>query len=237
MGEGTCTRPRCGRRPHSGGLCKQHYLAASRGLVAAGRIADELRRLHAEGWSDQDIATAAGMHRSIIQQLRQGHRPRVRAVTAARLTAVIADPAGELRHQPRTLVDALGTRRRLRALRAAGWRAADLAAATGVHAVVIYRVTAGQQRRVTAGTHEEIRRFFLDHQADPVRRPTPAVAEHMWPLPMEWDPDLIDDPRARPETHGHTLKHRRREYRAGRWPACAAAPGSIETQTRGDRDG
>lgn len=205
-----CDRPKCRRRAYHRGLCWTHYRATTRPRLSAAHARHRLTTWKKAGATKHQIARATGLHPATIARILGGQQA-VNARTAhAIITAEPPQPIGHPAH---------GAQRRLRALRAAGATPAELARWTGLSRSTITRITYGNPRQpIGAHTRAVIARTFTAHQADPVRRPPEDIAARMWPLPYEWDDDQLDQRHGKPETHGHTLKHRYREYQAGRWP-------------------
>lgn len=210
-----CDRPRCRRRAYHRGLCWTHYRHATRPRHNAAHARDRLTRWHKNGTSTREIARTTGLHHNTIRRILSGQTQINNATARAIITAEPPAP---------TNPPARGAQRRLRALRAAGATPADLTRWTGLSRSTITRITYGNPRQpIGAHTRAVIARAFTAHQADPVRRPPEDIAARMWPLPYEWADEQLDQRHGKPETHGHTLKHRWREYRAGRWPHDPAA--------------
>lgn len=110
----------------------------------------------------------------------------------------------ELRNPPRR-IDATGTRRRLQALSAIGWRWADLAAHLGGTWQTVQDMAIGGRPTVMVTTADRVRVLYARLSATPgpsevSRR---RAAEKGWAPPAAWDDDLIDDPTASPDL-GHT---------------------------------
>lgn len=108
------------------------------------------------------------------------------------------------------LVDATGTRRRLRALAAIGWPNAAIGALAGAdHSTVS---AWSNNARVRAGTADTVRRVYdeLSMTPGPSAKVRQIAARKGWAPPLAWDDDSIDDPAARPST--------------GAWAARRAAP-------------
>ncbi len=101
------------------------------------------------------------------------------------------------RHTP-TVVDATGTRRRIHALMALGWRRKDLAARLGVTLQAVQAWTRG------AHVHVETRdRVITVYEALSGTRGPSALsrrraAERGWAPPLAWDDTTIDNPHATP---------------------------------------
>lgn len=102
-----------------------------------------------------------------------------------------------------TLIDGTGTRRRLQALTAIGWRYSDVAQRMGVNLSLVGRlaIADGPVHRHTAGAvagvYDE-----LSMTPGPSRRCRALALRRNWPPPLAWDDDSIDDPAARPVRAG-----------------------------------
>lgn len=92
------------------------------------------------------------------------------------------------------LVDATGTRRRIQALHALGWRAIDLAARLDCTAPAVrqikWRTTV---QRSTAAAVAALYDDLADHHG-PSARLRAAAVTWGWLQPLWWDEDTIDDP-------------------------------------------
>jgi len=105
-------------------------------------------------------------------------------------------------------VDATGTRRRLRALVAAGWPNVTLAAEMGYPKAVFSCLLADGQGLVAAVTARRVQELFTRLQlATPpdiaaLRRSRLRGCRHGWPPPLAWDEDSIDDPDTQPHVGG-----------------------------------
>ena len=170
-----------------------------------------------DGMGLKTIAAVSGVSHGSLWKLMYGKRStdgafrpsaRVRPDTAAALLAVTADLsnlAGGAR------VDAIGTQRRLRALVALGYPAAELARRAGLDRQAIDAVLADERDGVAASTARTVRALYdrlslrspnpRDHAAKvAVSRSRNRAAAAGWALPLAWDDDTIDDPSAKPAT-------------------------------------
>ena len=103
-------------------------------------------------------------------------------------------------------VPALGTRRRLQSLAAAGWSASQLATRAGVTRGAIASLRSTRQQRVLAATAAVVNALYDDcwwrtppgRGRDLVRTETWA-ARRGWADPSRWEGQAIDDPEAGPE--------------------------------------
>ncbi|NKS56299.1 hypothetical protein GS504_01550 [Rhodococcus hoagii] len=153
------------------------------------------------------IAAAADVSDSAVRALLVGKgagiepSKRLLRTVADKLLAVPVPPPGAVASHIRDgqQVDGTGTRRRLRALIAAGHSQSDLDARLGWPIGSVNRIVSGRTRAVTAGRHRETAALFTELQlipGDSVRARARALRSR-WPLPFQWDEETIDDPRAR----------------------------------------
>jgi len=93
------------------------------------------------------------------------------------------------------VIDACGTRRRLQALSALGWRGVDLEPLLKIEYRTVSRVA--KAKRVTVGTAERVAAVYdrLSMTQGPSATTRRRALAKGWLVPMEWDDDLIDDPR------------------------------------------
>ena len=212
---------RCGRPSASRGLCWSHYRSERPNRVPAAPLREQLRTIkEATGASITGLADASGVPRSTIAAILSGERATVTQATAAAILTGFPTSGSITIDGP--LVPVLGTRRRLRALRAAGITSAAIVEAAGIHPATIDRYTWDRTDcpdLIAASHASAIKDLFARWGAMPVARPPLYVAQQQWPLPVEWDDDQIDDPDGRHHAHGHTRAWRLREYLAGNWPA------------------
>ena len=100
--------------------------------------------------------------------------------------------------------DLVGVTRRLRALARMGYRATDVAAATGLHPVQVQRYMAGNETAVLKTSYDKIAAAYNQLSMTPgpsTLARNRAEAKH-WPPPLAWDDDTIDNPNAQPNL-GH----------------------------------
>ncbi|WP_329143575.1 hypothetical protein OIU91_06285 [Streptomyces sp. NBC_01456] len=143
------------------------------------------------------------------------------------------------------LIDGTGTRRRLRALVAAGWPPARLAAHFGWHPSNFANTLYGDRQvkvgtaRTTVTLYDQLWRVdprehgVQQHVYDRVRQ---QAAEARWAPVGAWDDDTIDDPTAFPDwtgrcgtTEGYAAHHR---INIPLCPACRAARAEYRAQLR-----
>lgn len=188
----------------------QRTRARQRGYGRAAYVDAEPARAHLRALGEAGIgwrraAGLAGLSSSVVSKLlygRAGCAPskRIRAATAEKILAVeaCADALAD-----KAVVDATGTRRRLRALVAIGWTQTQLAERLGltpnnfwplVH--VQSNVTAARRRAVAELYDELWNKLPADDAL--ARKSRRYAQQHGWVPPLAWDDDQIDDPAAEP---------------------------------------
>ena len=96
------------------------------------------------------------------------------------------------------MVDATGTKRRLRALARIGWSFVHVAAELGVSRAAVQQYLAnGQVYQTTAARIADLYDRWWD-QPGPSVRAACRAERRGWPPPLAWDDDEIDDPAATP---------------------------------------
>ncbi len=205
----------------------RHYLRSTgRGtLRTTDRAAAHIDRLRAAGMQDIHISEAAKTASSVIYRIARG-QARIHYAVEARILAVRVpqEPVG----RNGSHVDACGTRRRLRALAAEGWPAAELARRLGRKKQYVIYLQAGRgdgtvRRWVADDVHGLYGRLSgLKPEREGVR-PSLAragrdrAASKGWLGVGYWDIDEIDDPAFVPATGGEERSrnelaaHRREE--------------------------
>lgn len=183
-----------------------------------------IRRLQAAGLGWKRIASMAGLDSSLLYPLlygrpdRNGGQPRTKArpATVAAILAVPMpglDQLGAVVHVP-----ALGTRRRLQALTAAGWSINQIATRSGANRQALDRAILDTTQSVTATTARRIRDTYtrLENQAPPeatwhersaAARARRRAQDAGWLAPAWWDPDTIDNPNHTPQPARGTNRH------------------------------
>ncbi|MBV6697487.1 hypothetical protein KV557_10155 [Kitasatospora aureofaciens] len=178
-------------------------------LVDATPAREHLEALHAQGMSWEQIARVSGVLVEELRRLRMplGNKPRterIRPERAELLLSIRFDPSPGT---PKGLVPAIGTARRLQALRAIGWPLSALAARSGVARHTLAMVTSRQQG-VQDATRAAVAEVYDDlHDQDPRRHGIPAESMRRamawavgegWAAPNCWLNSDIDDPDAKP---------------------------------------
>lgn len=161
--------------------------------VPSQPVRDHIRSLHKSGMRLVDIAADAGMSTcGQLTRILYGDRLAVTAGVAARLFAVHPRPVES------PIVDAVGVRRRARALARAGWNLTDLAMRIGYTAPVgpkwAYAV------RVHLGTLEKVAALYdeLSSLDGGSIRAARWAERRGWHPPEAWSDSTIDDPAAEP---------------------------------------
>lgn len=168
--------------------------------IDATQTRHHIERLTARGWTQAQIAAAAGINQATISVLmRSGSQ--VRRSTAAAVLAVRLDQAAPI---PRGMVDATGSRRRLQALMALGHTLPDIARLVGVGISSLQQTVDGRWARIKTTTATKIGRVYRQLSISPA--PESRVAEQArndamakgWYGPMAWadidDPACVPDP-------------------------------------------
>lgn len=169
-------------------------------LHSSAHVRAHLMHLQRQGMGWRTIADRAGVARSVVARLLRydTSKPaaRVRAETAEKLLAVTIDQIAD-----GTLVDILGTTRRLQALIAIGHMQKDLAERIGWTVFNIGGLVHARQTGVTAGTARAVATMFEELSAvpGPSVRSRELARRKGWAPPLAWDEGTIDNPDARPE--------------------------------------
>ncbi|WP_217235418.1 hypothetical protein [Streptomyces sp. AC555_RSS877] len=154
-----------------------------------------IERLLAAGWTQAQIARAAGLAHHLISDVRRGKQIISNNTAYAVLSVPIGTPPADTRD-----VNATGTMRRLRALVAIGWPIDQLAPQLGIFPTALGNITRGELANVRATTADTV----ALHYQHLIRRPGPSNRSRIlarkkgWHGPAAWD-DNIDDPNAQPE--------------------------------------
>jgi hypothetical protein len=185
---------------------KRWQLDHDRGItrtVPSGPVVAHLEQLVAAGATRTGIAEAAGISKTGVCRILRGDQPTVRRVVARALLAV--DLAAIVhRDRDRGFVPSIGSRRRVQALMAIGWRHQDMnawlranAPQTGHRSNLILSKPGDLLERRTA---DAVRALYdaLWSTPGPSASTRARSAAKGWVPPLAWDDDTIDDPAVRP---------------------------------------
>lgn len=211
-----CRHDDCVRAPDKRGFCATHYQSHRQRMVAYQRWEStyidgqetkcHLRELVAAGMVFRHLVARTGVSKDALQRLHahpDGQPCRVARSTAEKLLAVSVREvytAYRFAHET-SVVDGTGSRRRLRALVAAGWPQRELAERCDwVYEGLNYFIN-HEHRDLTAGTARRVAAVFQELQLHPCGPSTKArrlAQRRGWFPPLAWDEDCIDDPEATP---------------------------------------
>jgi DNA-binding CsgD family transcriptional regulator len=174
---------------------------------ARRRIDSTQTRIHAErliarGWTQKQIAAAAGLNSATVSEVLSGRYATVNRRTAAAILNVALDQTPPI---PRRMVDATGTRRRLQALMVLGHTLADVARRVGVGVSSLEQTADGRWDMVRASTAAKVARLYRQMSTTPAPRTRWTeqarnhAMEHGWHGPMAWAD--IDDPACEPDSN------------------------------------
>lgn len=168
--------------------------------IDSTQVRGHIERLTARGWTQEQIAAAAGVNQATVSVIMSRPSSQVRRSTAAAIFEVRLDQVAPV---PRGLVDATGTRRRLQALMVLGYTIPDVARRVGVGESSLQQTVDGRWARIKSVTATKVARVY--RQWSVVRAPESRFAEqarneamaHGWHGPMAWED--IDDPECLPD--------------------------------------
>lgn len=175
-------------------MARRARKARAAGLVPPSQSAEAwalVDLLLERGWNQEQIAAAARLSRSTVRSAL-ARRGRWSRGAAARLLQIDPDA------RPCSgLVDATGTRRRLRALTAIGWTSSEMGARCGLSAATLANVSGGRVATVNVRTADAVAVMYRELCMTP--GPSSAARRRAscacWAPPLAWDDDL-DDPAA-----------------------------------------
>ncbi|MEG8177480.1 hypothetical protein GZH49_02895 [Nocardia terpenica] len=201
------------RAPLRRGLCGACYERARHRRTAYGTwdpdrtaadpVRDHVARLESAGVSHRRLVELAGVSRSVLQTLLHGKPGReapqqISHATAAKILAVAVPETCLEVAADHAVVPGIGTQRRLQALVAIGYPQARLAAELGVRPSNFGSLIHSDSP-VIARRHREVAELFdrLEMTPGPSLAARAYARARRWALPMQWDPETIDDPDAR----------------------------------------
>lgn len=192
----TCTRASCGRKAKGRGLCYIHVRLRGPAYRPADAAAEHIRELRGFGWTYEQIADAAQIHRNTPSSLHNNRYHRVRPETEVAILAIVAAPIGALR-----MPTSIGLRRRVQALAWMGWTGVEVARRAGT--------TYGSLSTLMLASRSPSWRYAqkvdavyrdLAHVRGPSRGAAAKARGRGHHPPSAWFAATIDDPNALPVT-------------------------------------
>lgn len=196
--QGVIGRPGCRCRTcvagwtRAGQLRKLAHLSGRPPKIPAQEVTAHLQDLLAADMTVRAIARAADVSPDTVSEHARGLHATIRRSRATRLLAVRPEHA-----DLNCLVSALGSRRRIQAMYAAGHGAYTIANnADGLLARTVDYVLRGTRTTVTIATRNAIAEAYrkLAGQAASNPRTQKRAQEEGWPGPEYWDEDEFDNP-------------------------------------------
>ena len=195
-GAEVCITPGCGRRAIAQRRCKSCYYrhrlygTIQPLLVDVGPVRQRVAQHMERGRSWHALARLAGVDPAVVKAIATSRRQRVRHTTARNIMAVALPPT------------AVGTVRRVRALRRIGYTLDGVAAAAGIaesHLRRVLRAGAVSERvaMAVAAAYER-----LSGTPGPSRRAARVAELAGYPAPLDWEAVDIDDPAVAPAEEG-----------------------------------
>lgn len=159
--------------------------------VPAVLVARHVATLKAGGWTEPEIATAAGIGRRTLYAVVTAERPNVHQRTAAAIIALV--PSGAPNRVP-----SIGTTRRLQALAVMGWPLAHIGHVAGMYSTKVNDLVAGRRKRIPRAQADAIDKVYraLCATPGPSSSTRTAAARNGWASAEAWTD--IDDPAATP---------------------------------------
>lgn len=177
---------------------KRRMLERAQGIehsMPAGPIRDHIHELQNLGLTKTSIAVAADVSPHTVKRIMLTAK-RVHTHTGRAILGVTFRSALD-RATPSTRLPATGTRRRLRALQAMGWRLRDINALTGHDIGALVRDNYTVVRASIAARVADVYDDLWDKPGPSDVTRQRALVRGFAP-PMAWDDECIDDPKARP---------------------------------------
>lgn len=160
-------------------------------------VHDHIEWLRSSGISYHAIARAVGYNfKGQIQEIVAADR--VTVATAARILAVTIDDLDD-----RTLIPALGTMRRLRALARVGYSTPAIAVAIAFDEVTLRKIRRGKQPKTQRRVVDLVTAYYRANadRPGPCNRARLYAEQRRWLPPMAWDDEDFDDPRGQARAH------------------------------------
>ncbi|MFL4904873.1 helix-turn-helix transcriptional regulator [Streptomyces sp. MMS24-I2-30] len=190
-----CSRPECKQADYQ--YMSRLRLERHRGQrrrCDSTQTRHHIERLLAAGWTQAQIARAAGLAHRTVGAVEAG-TANVSKRTALAILSVLIGPAPTDTRD----VDATGTTRRLRALAVIGWPIEQLSPQLGIYPTALGNIARGELRNVRATTAHAVALLYqhLIRQPGPSDRSRILASKKGWHGPAAWDD--IDDPSEQPE--------------------------------------
>lgn len=201
-----CRTDHCQRLVYRRRLCRHHYFYEKQHRARNGEIVSRkvdparasahLAKLVRLGHSLRSLAYLSGdlSHAVVRRALNQeGVISSSTELALLRIPIQQDKPWQDL--DDRHLFLAVGTKRRLQALLAVGWRQSELSRRCGVPQSAITSIVRGQRDRVLVHIVRAVADLYdeIENLPSPTA-PTKTVLAYRWPVPGEWDHGVIDDP-------------------------------------------
>lgn len=160
--------------------------------VDGGQVREHLALLAARGWSQWQIAVAAGADQATISRVMSAPDRMVRVETARKILAV--DPAS---HPGSGFMPVVGSMRRLRALAAVGHGLPAVAAVSGLSESGLSVVRRGVTATVEYATHVAVMGAYgelsmVRGEGRGASRARRVAADAGWVPPLGWDDEWLD---------------------------------------------
>ncbi|MER6605828.1 hypothetical protein ABT282_07895 [Streptomyces sp. NPDC000927] len=171
----------------------------ARGLtrqVENGPVTEHLKKLHEEGWSDEQIAASCGVSLPTVTAHRLGLHPRIQRTIADQLLSATPTPGNV---SATSKVRGLGSTRRARALVAIGHSLNTLTRETRLARSTVGRVTSGCSSWIAAETAQVVAETYerMSGTLGASDRSRAYAQRNGWAPPLAWDD--IDDPNEVPD--------------------------------------
>lgn len=204
-----CQRPEC--RARNSAYSRRRYRQVGYGtwnpLADAEPVRQHIAALREVGHSLPAIQQMARVSAATLARiLYDGVNPRAERIRTEVARRILDLPIEAAPTTPNTIIDGIGTRRRIQALVWMGWTFTKLGPHLGIHPrrltdlVRAQHVTAATARKIANG-YRVIQTWQPGHHGVPKASQTMArnIATHEgWHGPLAWDD--IDDPNCQPET-------------------------------------
>lgn len=175
----------------------QQPRVAHRVRVEASR--QHLKSLLAAGMTVQEVSDRCGLPPPVVHRLLAADPPRWVSSVVHRSVLSTRPPVAS-----GSLVPAVGSVRRVRALVSLGWTYRQLASLAGLDHSQISELAAGRASAVRRRTADRVATLYerwsmvLPPPSDLADRTRAEALSRGWEPPLAWDDDALDDPHASP---------------------------------------